>query len=373
LPKRQFRFIHRDIIILLGLCALAVVAFLVTRDSAASNRELFLRDAAVWYETGLRAFDESNSNESIQALRRATAMSGGNQEYQLALARALALSGQDDVARAELLALRELSPEDPEINIELARLEARGSGFETAVRYYESALYGFWPAEQAEMRSRLRVELIRYLLDYEQKSTALSEILALTENMSDTISWQIEAAELFMEADDAARALDRLILVLETEPDNGSALAGAGRAAFALDDYASASRFLAEAPTTLPDVLEFRVMSDFVLTRNPLAARLSTEQRRQRLIANMTRAHERLTECAEDVTVNSDLALAQKAVRDFEFLLEPQPFRDSSDVVETGVDIVYRVQLAAARACRAPTDLDRALEIIGRLNSSESQ
>ena len=115
MPKRQFRFIHRDIIILLGLCALAVVAFLVTRDSAASNRELFLRDAAIWYETGLRAFDESNSNESIQALRRATAMSGGNQEYQLALARALALSGQDDVARAELLALRELSPEAPEI------------------------------------------------------------------------------------------------------------------------------------------------------------------------------------------------------------------------------------------------------------------
>ena len=373
MPERHFRFIHRDIIILLGLCVLAVVAFLFTRDAAANNRELFLRDAAVWHETGLRALDEGRANDAIQALRRATTMNDGDQQYRLALARALAVSRQDELARAELLALRELSPEDPEINVELARLEVRGPDLESAVRYYENALYGFWPEERADERSRLRVELIRYLLDRGQESTALSEILALTGTMADTTGWQIEAAELFVAAGDVGRGLDRFALALEEEPDNGGALAGAGRAAFALDDYARASRFLAAAPDALPDVVTLRTVSDFVLTRDPLAARLSTEQRRQRLIANVTRVHERLTECAEDVAVSSALALVQKEVGEFELLLAPAAFRDSSDAVEMGIDLVYRVEQAAGRVCRAPTELDRALEIIGRLNTPEPQ
>ena len=372
MPERPFRFIHRDIIILLVLCALAVVAFLVTRDSAASNRELFLRDAEVWYETGLRALDDGRANDAIQALRRATAMNDEDQAYRLALARALAVSRQDELARAELLALLDLSPEDPEINVELARLEARGPALEAAVRYYENALYGFWPPERAEERSRLRVELIRYLLDRGQESTALSEILALTDNMAGTVAWQIEAAELFMAAGDSGRALDRFTLALETEPDDGSALAGAGRAAFALDDYARASRFLAAAPDALPDVETLRTVSDFVLTRDPLAARLSTEQRRQRLDVNMARVRARLAECAEDVAVSPVLALLQKEVEDFAPLLQPAAFRDSSDAVETGADLVYRVEQVAGRECRAPTELDRALEIIGRLNSAST-
>jgi Flp pilus assembly protein TadD len=369
LSERQFRFIHRDIIILLALCACAVVAFLVTRDAAASNRELFLRDAAVWYESGLRALDEGNANDAIKALRRATAINSDNQEYRLALARALAVNRQDELARAELLALRELSAEDPQINIELARLEARGPLLDAAVRYYENALYGVWPGERAEERSHLRVELIQYLLDRGQESMALAEILALTDTMPSTIAWQIEAAGLFMASGDASRALGSFELVLETEPDNGTALAGAGQAAFALDDFGRASRYLAAAPEALPDVVELRTIAEFVLVRDPLAARLSTEQRRQRLIANVGRARERLVECAEDVAVSPALALVQKEVFDFEPLLEPVAFRDSSDAVESGTDLVYRVQQEANRVCRAPAELDRALENIGRLNS----
>jgi Flp pilus assembly protein TadD len=373
LPERPFRFIHRDIVILLALCALAIVAFLLTRDAAASNRALFLRDAAVWYDTGLRALDEGRAADAVQALRRATNMSGDDQEYRLTLAQALAVSGQDELARGELLALRDLSPEDPGINVELARLEARGTDLEAAQRYYEYALYGLWSEEEADARSLLRVELVRYLLDQGQESPALSETLALVGNMPDTTSWQIEAAGLFMAAGDAGRALDRFAFVLETEPDNGPALAGGGRAAFALDDFARARRFLTDAPDDLEEVTELRAVSDFVLTRDPLAPRLSTEQRRQRLIANMARSRERLSECAAVVTVSPALALAQKEIADFEPLLQPEAFRDSSDTVETGIDLVLRVEQAAARVCGAPTKLDRALAIIGRLDSAEPQ
>lgn len=372
MADRHFRFIHRDIIILLALCAIAVVVFLVTNEAAASNRELFLRDAAAWYEAGLATLDQGDTEAAIESLRRAAFIDDENEEYRLALARALAAGRQDNLARAELLELRELLPEDPEINVELARLEARGDSLDAAVRYYESALYGVWPETRAEDRSRLRVELIRYLLDRGEESTALAEILALTDNMPDTVDWQIESAGLFMAAGDPGRALDLYTLAIETDPENDDAFAGAGRAAFALDDFARARDLLARVPDNLPEVEELLAVSDFVLLRDPLAARLSTEQRRQRLIANVERVRERLAACADDISVSPALALVQKEVQDFAPLLEPAAFRDSSDTVETGIDLVMRVERAAGRVCAAPTALDRALEIIGRLSSAES-
>jgi len=373
LAERYFRFIHRDIIILVALCVIAVVAFLLTRDAAGANRELFLNDAAMWYESGLQALDEGRADDAVDALRRATFINPEDQAYNLALARALSASRQDDLARAELLALRQQQPEDPEINLELARLEARGPNLDDALRYYNNALYGVWPEARSEDRSRVRVELIRYLLDRGDESGALAEILALAGNMPDTVSWQIQASDLYMAAGDPARALDLYSVALEAEPDNGAALAGAGRAAFAMDDFARASRLLAEAPDDLPDVMELREVSEDVLSRDPLAARLSTEQRRQRLIANVQRADERLTECADAVAVSAALALVQKELRDFRPMLDPAPFRESSDAVETGIDLVMRVEQAAGRVCTAPTPLDRALEIIGRLSDSATQ
>jgi tetratricopeptide (TPR) repeat protein len=372
LSERPFRFIHRDLVILLALCALAVVAFLVTRDAAASNDELFLTDAATWYRTGLEDLKAGRTADAVEALRRAAFVNDADPAYHLAHARALAADGQDDLARAELLTLRARTPEDPEINLELARLEARGADVGATARYYESALYGVWPEARAEDRSRVRVELIRYLLSGGQESAALAEILALTGNMPDTVEWEIEAADLFMAAGDAGRALDTYARVLAVEAADGRALAGAGRAAFALDDFVQARRYLTAAPDDLPEVVELREVSDLVLSRDPLAARLSTEQRRQRLLANVSRAEERLTECAETVTVSAALALAQKALEDFEPLLAPAAFRESADAVDTGVALVARVQNAADRLCAPPAPVDRALAIIGRLHVDES-
>ena len=372
MSERPFRFIHRDIVILLALCVIAVLGFLVTRDAAASNEEIFLADAAAWYETGLEALDAGRTAEAVEALRRAAFINDENRAYRLALARALAADGQDDLARGELLALRTLTPEDPEVNLELARVEARGADLDAAVRYYENALYGVWPEARAEDRSRLRVELIRYLLGRGQGSTALAEILALAGNMPATVAWEIEAADLFMAVGDAGRALDGYTRALATDPDDGRALAGAGRAAFALDDFVQARRFLAEAPDDLGGVAELREVADLVLSRDPLAARLSAEQRRQRLLGNVIRAEERLAACADDVAVSAALALAQKALADFRPVLAPAAFRESADAVETGVTLVARVQSAADRVCEAPTPADRALTIIGRLHADAS-
>ena len=110
---------------LVVLCAAVVVGLVLTRAAARANRTIRLRDASSWYNAGEHHLADGRTEAAIKALRRATAISRDNRTYRLALAAALAADRQDDAARQVLLGVRESTPEDPEVNVQLARLEAR--------------------------------------------------------------------------------------------------------------------------------------------------------------------------------------------------------------------------------------------------------
>ena len=193
-------FVHREIVVLVALCALVVVGFVLTRVAAAANRAHRLRDAATWYHTGEQRLASGQTELAVQALRRATAINRDSRPYRLALAGALAAGGQDDGARQVLVGVRESTPEDPEVNVQLARLEARHNNLAETVRYYQNAVYGSWDVDQGDARRQVRIELIRYLLAHEQRARALSELLVLTGNLPDDVTSQAEAGRLFLEA-----------------------------------------------------------------------------------------------------------------------------------------------------------------------------
>ena len=121
--RSESTFVHREIVVLVVLCTLVAVGFVFTRAAAGANRALRLRDATAWYEAGERYLAGGQTQSAIRALRRATAINRDNRTYRLALAAALAADRQDDAARQVLLGVRELTPEDPEVNVQLARLE----------------------------------------------------------------------------------------------------------------------------------------------------------------------------------------------------------------------------------------------------------
>ena len=104
-------------------------------------------------------------DDAIDSLRRAAVRDRNDKRYALALAHALALNGEDDAARGALLTLRESAPEDPDINLQLARLAAGQPDVTDALRFYHNALYAPWPVDQADARRRVRFELIAFLLD----------------------------------------------------------------------------------------------------------------------------------------------------------------------------------------------------------------
>ena len=159
--QSESTFVHREIVVLVVLCTLVAVGFVLTRAAAGANRARRLRDAAAWYATGERRLAVGQIEPAIAALRRATAINRDNRAYRLALAATLAADHQDDAARQVLLNVRETAPEDPDVNVRLARLEARHADLTGAVRYYQNALYGSWTGDEADARRQVRIELIR--------------------------------------------------------------------------------------------------------------------------------------------------------------------------------------------------------------------
>jgi Flp pilus assembly protein TadD len=364
--------IHREIFQLCALILVAIAAFLVTRAVAASNRDMSLRDAAEWYRRGQHAIEAGRIDDAIDSLRRATVRDRYDKRYVLALAQALALKRDDDAARSVLITLRESAPEDPEINLQLARLAAARQDVTEALRFYHNALYAPWPPEQADARRRVRYELIRFLLTHDQSGRALSELLALSTDLPDDVPLRLEVAQLFAQAGDNTHALDQFQRALRLAPESGEALAGAGQAAFQLGDYALARTYLRRAPADADQVTKTREVVDLVLSNDPLANRLGSAERRRRLVAAFSYAQQRLDTCLEQRSggqaTNDGLDLQTEA-HAFEAQLKPHGILEQ-DTVETGMDLIDRIERRVTQKCGPPTALDQALLLIGRQHES---
>lgn len=366
--------VHREILKLSALILLAVGSFLMTRAFAASNRRMSLRDAAEWYRRGQQSLDAGRVDEAIDSLRRATVRDRDEKRYDLTLARALALKGDDEAARNVLLTLRDSAPEDADINLQLARLAATRQDVTEALRFYHNALYAPWPIEQADARRRVRVEVIRFLLTHGQTSRALSELLALSSDMPEDAAARVEVAQLFADAGDHTHALDQFQRALTQSPDDGTATAGAGLAAFRLGDYALARTYLHQLPTPSADVQRIRETVDLVLSSDPLASRLGSTERRRRLTADLSHTEQRLSQCGEspDGAPPEGLVVLRGEAQAFTEQLA-QPGILEQDTVEAGVDLINREEREIARRCGPPTVLDQALALIGHAHGTDSK
>jgi len=360
--------IHREILQLVLLITVAVAAFFVTRAIAANNRDMSLRDAAEWYQRGQRELDAGDADTAIDFFRRATVKSRNEKRYVLALARALASKRQDEAARKALLGLRESAPEDPDINLQLARLAADRQDVTEAIRYYHNALYAPWPTDQADARRRARLELIRVLLTHDQRNRAMSELVALSTDLPDEAARHVEVGQLFSSAGDSGRALDQFQRALRLARDSGAALAGAGQAAFQAGDYLLARRYLRNAPEDVGSVTETRELVDLVLSNDPLAARIGSSARRRRLIDDLSYAEERLNSCVESHPGGQpsadELALRDEA-QAFKTQLAPSTLLEE-DTIESGVELIDRIERDVVQSCPSPTPRDRALILIGQ-------
>jgi tetratricopeptide (TPR) repeat protein len=365
------RLVQREIAVLVVLCAVAVLAFVGTRAIARLDASIRAQDAAAWYRTGQARLAADDPAGAVEAFGHASSMAREHTSYRLALAAGLAAAGRDDAARQVLLGIRSVTPENPEVNLRIARLEVRRGDETAAIRHYQHALYGVWRDEDVEARGRVRVELIEYLIDRGQRGRALAELLALEGNLAPEPDAWLEAARLFHQAGDVSRALAYYERVLKADPAHAHAAAGAGEAAFALGDLPRAARYLRAAPDDRPEVVELRAVTTFVLSRDPLMPRLPYAERRRRLQLNLGDTIEQLRECPADGDTRAALDGWREEAEALGAALGRRGAPPSLETIESGVDLVYRIQQALATACAASDTTHRALLLIGERNQAD--
>jgi hypothetical protein len=168
-------------------------------------------------------------------------------------------------------------------------------------------------------------------------------------------------AGLFVQAPLPQRALPIYRDVLRDDPKHVEAAAGAGLAAFALQDDAAAERYLAAAArngaadpeliATLDVVREIRAV-------DPFQRRLNVRPRAARATRAVDRAMERLRSCPEgqaDVaTLLEQLTAARATVAFRRLASEPE-------ALDAAMDLVFSAERLATGRCGDATPLDRAL------------
>jgi predicted Zn-dependent protease len=333
----------------------------------------------VWFREGEQQVRAGDLKRAIESFRKATSNDSDNRQYVIALANALAAAGHDEEARQALLRLRETSPENAQINLYLARLAAKRGDVAETTRYYENALYGLWTGTQVdEERRKVRVELIRFLLDHDQRSGALSEALVLgTESPLDDPGAQTEAGQLLLEAGDAQHALKYFMRVIALNRTNAVALAGAGNAAFQLGNYVEARRYLEAALAESPKLAsgaQLLTLTKMILSHDPLEPYLRREERNRRLLADFEQSHRRLQSCLEQQSGKKyDLQALQADAQEMQPELRPKNLQHDPELLRAGMELICKIEQATSVGCGDPVALDRALLLVCRKHSGALQ
>lgn len=372
--QASFRAVHRDLILLLLLCTIAIATFVFTRFVAGMNERAEARVGDIWFQQGEQELADHRYEPAIESFRKARARDRDKREYVLALASALQFANHNDEARQALLHIREVAPENAEINLSLARLAAKRQDVTEALRYYHNALYGLWTGSRVDQQRRdVRIELVNFLLDHQQRSMALSELLVLDTELPEEVKAYDDAGDLFLRAGDSAHALKDFGRALHLGRSDFRALAGAGQAASDSQEYGLARRYLQRAATLEPHdtTVEHQLsLVNMTFSRDPLLPRISQEERVRRATEDYNHALSTLQACVskQHTAQNSNAALDPLYAEAVEFQdeLQPKNVKENPDTVRDAVDLVFRMESAMHGTCTPLQQVDEALLRIGR-------
>jgi tetratricopeptide (TPR) repeat protein len=373
---RISRILNNEIVLLAALSVGAVGVFIFTRHMAAHEQQLRRKIAAVWFERGVEYMQAGQTDKAVAAFRSATANVESDPKYMLALANALAVGNHTQQALRLLLRLRDSDPENPDVNLSLARLAAQQGEVQEAVRYYQSALYGRWPNDRLDQRRQVRLELVRFLLAHQQQYLATSELYVLENRTPDSVAAHIELARLFAEANDLPHALEEYAAAIRLDGSNIEALTAAGHLAFQVGNYRLAEQYLRAAQEANPESQETHqllTLTRAILSSDPLLPHLTQWERQKRLEAGLEVSLKLVEDCLSDTSDSKAIAELQSLKTEAISATKRWKTKSSSDTdtVKTGVDLIFRMQQTASGACGNPSDRDRAWLLIGQQHNGE--
>jgi len=354
-----------------GLAILAVLAFLVVNRLVNRFSEQEKALARHLYEQGLAEQKAGRPDRAIEDFRAALMYSRDNFQYQLSLARALRDTGRTDEAETYLISLWERSPQDAAVSLALGRLAARQRLLDKALQYYHNAIYGVWASDADANRLNAWFELIEFLLRQRAYPQAQAELITLAAELPPHPDLHLRAADLFARAQDYDHALTEYQHVLRFDRGNAAALAGAGEAAFSLERYRTAQRYLQSAARLNPgdtQASQSLQTSNLILDADPFSQRLSSTERNRRIRAAFSQVGERLHSCAQSKGIDlktesapGDLPALRERWGEMKTKLKRLSEDDTADAA---MDLVFEIEQEASKECGAPNGLDQALLLL---------
>jgi tetratricopeptide (TPR) repeat protein len=357
----------REPISLAVLLGLAVVLFAMVSGLSRLHNAQQQALAETWAQRGAQDLQARRYADAVADFRTALLYRRGDNAYGLSLARALLGNGQTDEAHSYLTNIREREPENGMVNLELARIADKKSENMQAIRFYHNAIYAAWPKHEESERLNARFDLVDLLLRTNDKTQAQAELIALAENVTDDPATALRIGNLFLEAKDNAHALSQFEVALKTDPGNGAALAGAGRAAFELGRFSVADQYLQHsievAPGDQESASRLRI-ARLALEMDPFRQEKKTKERERAALDAFAAAGKRVSTCGSNPNAKMQM-LAQQW-----FGMKPQVsearLRANPDLVNSTMALVFRIERESDGACGAGTDTDAALLLIAR-------
>jgi tetratricopeptide (TPR) repeat protein len=358
------------------LCTVLLIALFTVTGFL--TRAFHLKQQAIaenWFEMGNASLAVGHARDARDDYRNALIFEPQNTTYQLHLAQALTAYGQPDQSRAYLLNLLTQFPGDGEVNLELAHLATRDGAVTAAIHYYHGAIYGAWDSNPVESRRAARLELCQFLVNHGEYVQAEAELIALAAGIpEDASALHATAGDLFLRAGDANRALNEFQLSLKVSAGNERALAGAGMAAYRLNDFKQAAYYLERAQAVNPRRAEIAQMLDSaraVLGADPFAPNLTEAEQAARAAKALADALSRAEKCiapAAKTDASPLQALMDRAKAGQRGIWSENGLRLHPEQIPAEMRVVFDIETECDRECGTPEGADLALSLIRDLH-----
>ena len=331
-----------------------------------------------WYTRGSADLKAGNVQRAVTEFHTALLFSRDNYSYQLGLAEALAGQGKPgkEEAYVYLLNLWEREPENGTVNLEMARILAAEGRKDEALRYYHNAIYALWDDNPDVQRRAARLELTEFLLRENATTQAQAELIALSGDLPDDPKLQIHVGDLFMQTQDYAHALTEYRQALRMDRQNPSAMAGIGKAAFAMGNYSLSQHYLQDAVARGADSGSAQVLDtvNLVLRMDPFRRQIPASQRARMVIEAFDTAGQRVRDCArltkpqatgspadKEQTLSAQWSAMKPKITESRLRRDP-------DAVDAAMDLVFAIERESSSECGSPAGPDLALFLISKLH-----
>jgi chloride channel protein, CIC family len=316
------------------------------------------------YELGNQYLQKDLYDEAIEQYRDALSVSHSNQ-YRLALSQALVKAGHSEEATIYLKDVLRSDPTNGAANLGMARAAEEGGRMDEAVGYYHHAIDGAWPANAAERRAQVRIELIQVLGKAGRRQQAQAELLSLLTVIHGDLGMERQVAPMALEYGLPKEAASLYRDLTERDAQDEKAFAGLGEVEYELGDYAAARDALETALRWNPNntAVEKRLEAcKQILALDPARRGLHAAERFERsqeVLAGVLDVLDNCSTAALPAALPAALKDQMEGAR--KLLVKGRRPSSYSDAIENNTSVAEQLWTAGAKVCGSMPPADAPL------------